>query len=995
MLEIKNIKKVYNTGGVRQCALDGVSLRFRRSEFVAVLGQSGSGKTTLLNIIGGLDHCDEGELTINGVSTKKYKDRDWDSYRNHTIGFVFQSYNLIPHQSILANVELALTLSGIKRLERRSRAAKALEQVGLGQHMHKRPNQLSGGQMQRVAIARAIVNDPDILLADEPTGALDSETGIQVMELLRKIAQERLVIMVTHNAELADEYATRIIKLRDGRVIDDTNPFTEDEPKQKKQIACEKVSMSFFTALSLSINNLATKKGRTALTSFAGSIGIIGIALILALSTGIRNYVNSIQRETLTAYPITIEKKKSDLMNLLLMTRQRTEDDEIHDDGKVHLNPRMYEIFNAVFGGGEDENNLTLFKEFIDKEIDDTSEKGLNGHVQTVQYGYDIDINTYIADENGKYRNTDIYDSLFAGGTTSEQGITTTMMESGMTGMKLFTELLPGRNGESISEMIKEQYDIVYGAWPQSANEVVLVLDMNGEISDVAFYALGMMSEEEVSEIFNSVIKQEKIEPKERSASYESVAGVKFKLILNTDYYASAGENRYEYIGNDDAKMQMVIENGIELSISGIVRPNPDASAHSIGGTIGYTSALTELIIDKTNESDVVRLQRKPENENYDVLTGLPFTLDEDERLTDAEKAELISAYFSSITDMEKTKIYTSILSEPTQEYVKTALDSCMEGLTDRESMVKLIADTYGFDVTTMQGYLESYSDEEIKQLIGEQMEKLIRAKYAEQAELQIARIKAAADDPADVFGLGGYAAVAAAFDEYIATIDDYEVYADLYDEFMPSGTSSSTLKENLEKLSAVDYSSPNTISIYAESFEDKSVIEKAIQDYNNGVNDEDKIEYTDYVGMLMSGVTTMIDAVSYGLIAFVAISLIVSSIMIGIITYISVIERTKEIGVLRSLGASKRDVSSVFTAETLIVGFLAGIIGIGVSLLLCIPLNAVIRSMTGVIGINAVLNPQAAFILVCISMILTLIAGLIPSRMAAKKDPVLALRSE
>lgn len=995
MLEIKNIKKVYNTGGIRQCALDGVSLRFRKNEFVAILGQSGSGKTTLLNIIGGLDHCDEGELTINGVSTKKYKDRDWDSYRNHTIGFVFQSYNLIPHQSILANVELALTLSGVKRSERRARAARTLEQVGLSQHMHKRPNQLSGGQMQRVAIARAIVNDPDILLADEPTGALDSETGVQVMELLKKIAQERLVIMVTHNSELADEYATRIVRLKDGRVIDDTNPYMEDEPKQKKQRSSGRISMSFLTALSLSINNLATKKGRTALTSFAGSIGIIGIALILALSTGIRNYVNSIQKETLTAYPITIEREKSDLMNLLLMTGQKSNDENAHDDGMVHLNPRMYEIFNSVFGVSEEENNLAEFKKYLDKSVGDTSESGLNGHVQTVQYGYDVDINTYVVGENGKYRNTNIYDSMFANGTTNEQGITTTMMESGMAGMKLFTELLSGRDGEIVSEMLKEQYDVVYGAWPQSANEVVLILDDNGEISDVAFYALGMMPENEVSEIFNSVIKQEKIEPKDRSASYESIAEVKFKLILNTDYYASAGENRYEYIGDDDAKMQMVIENGIELSISGIVKPNKEASAHSINGTIGYTSALTELIIDKTNESDIVKLQRKPENENFDVLTGLPFTLSDDEKLSNAEKAQLVSDYFSGINDIEKTKIYTTILSEPTREYVETAIDSYMGGLTDRESMIKLVADTYGFDTDTMRGYLESYSDEEIETLIREQMEKLIREKYAEQAELQIAGIKAAADDPSDVFGLGGYAAVAAAFDEYIATIDDYEVYAVLYDEFMPSGTSSSTLKENLEKLSAVDYSSPNTISIYAESFEDKSVIEKAIQDYNNSVPEEDRIEYTDYVGMLMSGVTTMIDAVSYGLIAFVAISLVVSSIMIGIITYISVIERTKEIGVLRSLGASKRDVSSVFTAETLIVGLLAGMMGIAVSLLLCIPLNAVIKSMTGVIGIKAVLNPQAAVILVCISMILTLIAGLIPSRMAAKKDPVLALRSE
>ena len=1017
MLEIKKVSKQYKTGDLVQNALSSVSLEFRSNEFVAVLGPSGSGKTTLLNIIGGLDRYDSGDLVINGVSTKQYTSRDWDTYRNHTVGFVFQSYNLIPHQSVLSNVELALTLSGVSKQERRRRACEALEQVGLKGQEHKRPNQMSGGQMQRVAIARALVNNPDILLADEPTGALDSETGTQVMELLKKVAKDRLVIMVTHNAELAEQYATRIVKLHDGQISSDTNPVSNDErtltkekergagstfdKKQKKK----RTSMSFFTALSLSLNNLSTKKGRTFLTSFAGSIGIIGIALILALSTGIQNYVNAIQKDTLTSYPITVEREPNDFMSMLTAANEKTDDETLknRDADSVYSDPRLYKMLNATVSDGDEVNDLASFKKYIDSELDaSTAKTDLREYVSSVRYGYGLTVNAYVIGTDGKYHSTDMTSALFADDETSEgdKGVSMiNMMTSRMGNMNLWDEILSGADGALVSELVLNQYELVAGEWPKSANDIVLVIDKNNEISDVAFYALGLMDTAEITRIFNSVLKGEEIVTDTRSAKFEELIGTKFKLILNSDYYSksySTDENggSWKYIGDDAAAMELVIKNGLDLRLAGIIRPN-DNKAASVNGVFGYTSALSDYIIQKTNESEIVREQKSPENVNLDVLTGLPFTLDSENELSADKKAEEVTAYFASLTDMQKTEIYKKIIAEPEQAELDAVVEEYMAMYPTRESMVQLAAATYGFDVATAEEYLSDYTDEELRTLMREQLVSAVKKKYADKAEAEIMQIIFEHSAPNDLFGTAGYAAVADIFDKTIANDTSVDKLAEYYDKFMPSKVSGTTLDEALEKLGAVDPDSPKTVNLYAATFEDKEAIADNIAEYNRNADEDKAIEYTDYVALLMSGVTTMIDAVSYGLIAFVAISLVVSSIMIGIITYISVLERTKEIGILRSIGASKRDISSVFNAETLIIGFCAGAIGIIASMLLCIPLNLIVRSLTGIDTLTAVLPWRADIILVLISMVLTLIAGIIPSRIAAKKDPVAALRSE
>lgn len=1003
MLQITNVKKKYVTGSLVQQALGGVSLNFRNSEFVAVLGHSGSGKTTLLNIIGGLDTCDSGELKINGVSTKKYKDRDWDTYRNHAIGFIFQSYNLIPHQSVLSNVELALTISGVSKSERKRRAKEALTKVGLGEQIYKRPNQLSGGQMQRVAIARALVNDPEILLADEPTGALDSETGVQVMNLLKEIAKDRLVIMVTHNSDLADEYATRIVRLKDGLIIDDSDPYeptdeelAEAEPRAKVKKGNKKqASMSFFTALGLSLNNLSTKKGRTLITSFAGSIGIIGISLILALSTGIQNYVNAIQRETLTAYPLSITRSQSDLFSVMMRTREIAEGDrEERNDNAVYLNPRMYDLFNAAIGNDEEENNLEAFKAFLDRKMSDAdSENPMSELISAIQYQYDVKLNTFVRSEAGEYHSTDLK-ALFNPVKGSSENNPYSMMSGRMTGMNIWTELLPGTDGEVISSMLPEQYDLLLGEWPNAADEIILVIDENNEIPDTGFYALGLMSDADVIEIFDSVMKGENIEPKEKTIKYEDVLNKEFKLVLECDLYNKVSDNQFEYVGNDDEAMKLIVEHGLTLKITGIVRPNADSSANSINGIFGYTSKLVEYIIDETEKSEVVIAQRADENENFDVIEGLPFTAD-DQELNDEEKASAINEYFDSLDDVGKTEIYTKILSIPPEGYVDASIAPVLEGLETREDMIEFISSAYGLSYGNAEEYLKDSTDDEVRELLVSGLTRIVESQYAEQAEYNVKTIMLNAAQPGDLFGVGGYAAVAAEFDKYISGIESNQEYASLYDEYMPLGTSGSTLDDNLMKLSAFDKANPSAINIYAESFEDKDEIENIIKQYNDNADEENVIKYTDYVAILMSGVNMMIDAVSYGLIAFVSISLVVSSIMIGIITYISVLERIKEIGVLRAIGASKHDVSSVFTAETLIIGFCSGLIGVGVSMLLCIPISAIIRSLSGINDITATLKLTAALLLIGISMLLTFIAGLIPARLAAKKDPATSLRSE
>lgn len=995
MLQLENIVKTYVTGELKQDALKGVSISFRENEFVSILGQSGSGKTTMLNIIGGLDRYDSGDLIINGVSTKKYKDSDWDYYRNNSIGFVFQSYNLIPHQSVLANVELALTLAGVSKKERRQRAMDVLKKVGLEDHIHKKPNQMSGGQMQRVAIARALINNPDILLADEPTGALDSETSIQIMELLKEIAKDKLVIMVTHNPELAENYSTRIVRLRDGEIISDSNPYKESGQPAVQQKR-KKISMSFLTALSLSFNNLRTKKGRTLLTAFAGSIGIIGIALILSISTGIQDYIADIQRDTLSSYPISITQQESAITRILDERDEMVGDGgESHDMDAVYANDRMYDLFNAAFTGEDVENNLTAFKAWLDSEMDpDTSTTDLYESVSTIQYQYGADINTYVQDEEGDYHSTDFSEAL-SSQTDNGNGSTAAAMASGFGSMDQWSEILPGRDGELISDLVYEQYDLVAGAWPEAADEVVLILDDNNEITDIAFYALGLMSDEEVNDILSAVMNEEEIETgNEKKVSYEDVLGTTFKLVPNCDYYTKDSSGVWTDVREDEASLELAVENGYDLKLVGILRPDPEATSTSISGTFGYTSALTEYVIDRSAESEIVKEQLLPENENYDVLTGLPFVITEEVDPTDSEKAEKVTEYFQTLTPVEKTEVYTAILSKPSDEYLEQTLNFYMQQFTTRDSMIGLVADTYNFDKEAAEEYLSDYSDEELRELLQTQLEKVITEKYAQQAQLQVAQMMETASDPGDLFGAQGYAAVAAAFDQMIAATTDEAVLAGYYDEYMPSTVSGSTLADTLALLGSVDYDTPITINIYAESFEDKEIIDGLIADYNASVEEEDQIEYTDYVAMLMSGVTTMIDAVSYGLIGFVSIALIVSSIMIGIITYISVLERTKEIGILRSVGASKKDISRVFNAETVIVGFAAGLIGIVVTLLLNIPISMIAENLTGISGI-AVLPAVAAVILVAISVVLTMIAGFIPSKMAAKKDPVIALRSE
>ena len=976
MLQLKNIVKTYVAGDTKQDALKGVSMNFRENEFVSILGQSGSGKTTLLNIIGGLDRYTSGDLIINGVSTSKYKDADWDYYRNHSIGFVFQSYNLIPHQSVLSNVELALTLAGISKKERRARAIEVLKKVGLADHIHKRPNQMSGGQMQRVAIARALINNPDILLADEPTGALDSETSVQIMELLKEIAKDKLVIMVTHNPELAAKYSTRIIRVLDGRIVDDTDPYNVPDQISVTPQKRKKISMSMGTAVSLSFNNLKTKKGRTLLTAFAGSIGIIGIALILSLSTGIQDYVNDLQRDTLSSYPVSIAKEESPLASILTATMPQEDGDNADKkENTVYSNSRMGQMFNAMFASDSDTNNLTKFKAYLEEKMAEEPEKKdsdvLKDHVETIQYQYDVALNTYIETEDG-YRSTDMT-SVFMNGMTSSSSTGSDSSENSMASMmgmssssmsqmsssmmSLWSELLPGNDGELISDMVYDQYDLEAGRWPESADEIVLILSDNNEITDVAFYALGLVSDDEVVDAMKAVMKSEALNTEQREISYDDVLKTTFKLIVNPDYYTKEVNGTWKYIGDDKDSMELVIDHGYELKIVGIIKPNPDAAVTSATGSFGYTSALTQYVIDE-------------------------------------EKAEKITEYFAGLNDIEKTKIYTEILSEPTDEEIEQMTAMYMKNFSSRDAIITLVASTMGMDEETAKSYLEDYSDEELQTMLQKQLVQMVKENKSESAQAQVLQMRVNATAQGDLFGTTGYAAVAKAFDELIDSTDDTTVLAKYYDEYMPSTVSGSTLEETLQKLSAVDINSPSTINIYAKSFDDKEKIADVITQYTVTAEEDDQISYTDYVALLMSGVNTMINAVSYGLIAFVSISLVVSSIMIGIITYISVLERTKEIGILRSVGASKKDISRVFNAETAIIGLTAGLMGIGVTLLLNIPISMVIDNLTG-IGNIAKLPVMGAVILVAISVALTMIAGLIPSKLAAKKDPVIALRSE
>lgn len=912
MLQLKQIRKEYKTGDLIQTALDGVTLNLRDNEFVAVLGPSGSGKTTLLNIIGGLDRYDSGELIINNISTKRYNDRDWDSYRNHTIGFVFQSYNLIPHQSVLANVELALTISGISGNDRRERAKAALEKVGLGDQLHKRPNQMSGGQMQRVAIARALVNDPDILLADEPTGALDTDTSMQVMELLKEVAKDRLVVMVTHNPELAEKYATRIVKLRDGRIIDDSDTYEieKTELKEPQHRNMGKSSMSFKTALSLSFNNLRTKKARTLLTSFAGSIGIIGIALILAISTGVNTYISDLQKSTMTSYPISIEAQSMDLSSMLAAGRDNTDsagEGADHEKDAVYSDGSSIEMASSITTSIT-ENNLTKFKEYLESDdCDITQYVGENG----IAYSYDTAFSVYAHDPDGILVNTDGStldgsSSKGAGGMNMMSGMSS-MMSSGSNN---FEELMPGTEGNLISDAITDNYELLYGEWANSYDEVVLVLDKNNEISSTALYELGILPSSEYKEILQKIEDGQEVALDTRQWSYEEICSQELYMIPACDLYQENENGLFEKIGDTDYEIESLLSSAIKLKITGVIRPAEDAENALISESIGYTSALTEYLIDYTNNSAVVQAQQASPDNN--VLNGAEFS-----PADDAAKIADTKNYLNRLSDKEKADMCREILQSAYSDDPNNA--QMMQNMTDAQLSA------------TLDRYVLGSGDTENERLLS------------------------------------------------------------IYDTYISSGS----YDDNMTAFGYVSPDAPAGINIYVDSFEDKEAITDCIDDYNKTVAEEDQISYTDYVGLLMSSVTTIVNVISYVLIAFVAVSLVVSSIMIGIITYISVLERTKEIGILRAIGASKRNISQVFNAETFIVGLCSGLIGIGITLLLLIPGNAIIHSLTGAADINAVLPIGSAVLLIVLSVILTLIGGFIPSKKAAKKDPVAALRAE
>ena len=975
MLELKNIVKDYETGSTTVRALKGISISFRESEFVAILGQSGCGKTTLLNIIGGLDRYTSGDLIINGKSTKEFTDRDWDTYRNHSIGFVFQSYNLIPHQTVLSNVELALTLSGVSPAERRKRAIEVLEKVGLGDQLDKAPNQMSGGQMQRVAIARALVNDPDILLADEPTGALDSETSVQIMDLLKEISHDKLIIMVTHNPELAERYATRTVRLLDGTVIGDTAPCTEGAPPPKPEGALTKPSMSFKTALGLSLNNLMTKKARTFLTAFAGSIGIIGIALILSLSNGIQHYIDDVQEDTLSSYPLTIQAEAVDLSTMVgaISGAHDSAMERTHDLDKVYSNQIMYDLLNNLTSMDTEVNNLTAFKAYLE-----SPNNGLDEYISTIQYGYDMGFAVYTKDEDGNVVKADVTE-LLEGVMSSMYGGDYSSYFSSMgnfySSFNVWQEMLSGKDGALINDTVKSQYDMVYGHWPENYDEVVLVVDKNNEISDLTLYALGLKSQKDMAQVMMSSLNREQVDAEQESWSYEDLCGRTFKVILPSEHYEyDSAAGTYQDLTEKAGGLEYLYNSGdvgIPLKIVGIVRPNGDAVATSMQGAIGYTAALTDYAIDRAAQQDIIAQQLS--NPDVDVFTGEAFPAQ-----SDAEHADKVSAakqYVAGLSGDALTSVLIDTLATPSDAYLNKATDAAMAQI-DRDS-IKQMAASAGSDMDAEQinEMIDSMDDTTLMNYASVKVRESIAAEYKAQMKQLYAGMS-----PSELTST-------------FTLLDDQYEY--IYDTYMTSDTVSSSYDINLKKLGYVQKDSPSTINIYATAFADKDKIADAIENYNNSVSKEDQISYTDYVALLMSSITTIINAISYVLIAFVAISLVVSSIMIGIITYISVLERTKEIGILRSIGASKQDISRVFNAETLIEGFAAGVIGIGIALLLLIPINLIVHHLTGISNLNAILPWLGGVLLVLISMALTFIAGLIPSGLAAKKDPVVALRTE
>ena len=982
MLRLNQIVKDYTAGDSTVHALRGITLDFRKQEFVAVLGPSGCGKTTLLNIIGGLDQYTSGDLLIKGRSTRQFRDRDWDSYRNHSIGFVFQSYNLIPHQTVLQNVELALTLSGVSRSERRARARRALERVGLGDQLRKKPNQMSGGQMQRVAIARALVNDPEILLADEPTGALDSETSVQIMELLKEISHEKLIIMVTHNPELAERYATRTIRLLDGEVVSDSAPYEAREAEPVQTEKTKKTSMSFFTALGLSLNNLMTKKARTILTAFAGSIGIIGIALILSLSNGIQNYIDDVQEDTLSSYPITIEAETTDMTSMVtaLMGAHDEAKEETHEDGRVYASTVMYELMNSFNQTETQTNDLAAFRAYLD---DPDSE--IHQYLSAIQYSYDLTLPIYTKDADGNIVKADVMElmqnmmsSLYGG----DYSAYFSRFGSYYSGMDVWEELLPGENGESVSPLVRSQYDVLYGHWPESYDEVVLVVSQNDEISDLVMYAMGLKTEAEMNQAMEDAMNEVEVSTDAMSWSYEELCSRTFKLILPYENYRKDANGGYTDLSLTDAGMDYLFgsdEVGTTLKVAGIVRPNPDAAASMLSGSIGYTSALSEYVMQKTADSEIVKAQlAEPET---DVLLNLPFKTDDTAEPTEAEKDAVVTALLEEASAQDKASMYLDMMQQPAADYLDAMTAQTMQDMTREtieEQMAGAYAEQMGVSADEVRGYIAQMDDETLMNYVEQMVRESITQQYAEGVSQQLGAMTAEQ--------------LAGAMDMTERTQEQTDY---LYSVYAPAQYSESSYHDVLDTLGYVEPGKPSKVSLYAATFSDKDAISDCISRYNDTVSEDEQITYTDYVALLMSSITTIINAISYVLIAFVAISLVVSSIMIGIITYISVLERTKEIGILRAIGASKRDISRVFNAETLIEGLIAGLIGIGLTLVLIIPINAIVQHLTGIPTLGAALPAAAGAVLVAISMLLTFVAGLIPSRIAARKDPVVALRSE
>lgn len=935
MLSLKQIIKNYVSGNETVQALKGIDIEFRENEFVSILGPSGCGKTTLLNIIGGLDRYTSGDLVINGKSTKEFKDSDWDTYRNHSIGFVFQSYNLIPHQTVLSNVELALTLSGVSKSERRKRAIDVLTKVGLSDQLNKKPNQMSGGQMQRVAIARALINDPDILLADEPTGALDSATSVQIMEILKEISKDKLIIMVTHNPELAEKYSSRIIKLLDGKITDDSDPYSANvvEPIKNEEKAKadrkkgKKTSMSFLTALSLSKNNLLTKKARTILTSFAGSIGIIGIALILSLSNGVQTYIDAVQEDTLSTYPLTIDETTIDFQSMMEIMMDTAEPDENRPADRVYSRNSTGLMINAM-SAGSSQNNLKEFKTYLENKKD-----VLEQYTSDIKYSYSTVMNIYKENDEGEIiqvNPSQVYEALGMGSQISD------MQSSSIGSMSPIMSSTSNMWSEMIDnqDILDAQYDVIAGRMPENYNEIVVVVNKYNEIDDFSLYSLGLKDVNELSEMMNAVQNMETVDESVTEYSYDEILNLRYRLILNTDYYKKDG-SKWVDMSDDEEYMKSVIENGIELKVVGILKPNEEASAQSISGVVGYRSDLMTTLIERINDTEIVKEQlADPET---DVFTGLKFEESQDEE--SASREELLAKIgYDQLSDDEKAKI-DALSDEQLAEAVSRMSVAGSESEMSREEMLAAIEYDKMSDEEKAQ--IDSLTDQQLSAMI-EMMQQQQEAASPEKPE--------------------------------------------------------TTYEENLSILGVASIDTPSSINIYPKDFASKESIENIIKEYNEKAeaegNEENIIQYTDMVGLMMSSVTSIIDAISYVLIGFVAISLVVSSIMIGIITYISVLERTKEIGILRSIGASKRDISRVFNAETIIVGFTAGAIGIAISYLLTIPINMIISHITEA-PVRAAIPTAGAVILIIISMLLTFIAGLIPSRIAAKKDPVVALRTE